>query len=95
MFIFFVRRSGAGHYYNKFPFRFVHGKVRNQFFDCSPACLLETFREFARKGSPPFFSEEFSQLRQCFKQKRSVGSPDTTSAGTKAVAPGRHSTSAP
>ena len=67
MFIFFVRRSGAGHYYNKFPFRFVHGKVRNQFFDCSPACLLETFREFARKGSPPFFSEEFSQLRQCFK----------------------------
>ena len=66
MFIFFVRRSGAGYYYNKFPFRFVHGKVRNQFFKCSPACLFETFRQFTRDGNLPFLPEEFDQLRQCF-----------------------------
>ena len=66
MFIFFVRRSGAGYYYNKFPFRFVHEKVRNQFFDCSPACLLETFSRVRAKGKPSVLFRRIQPIASMF-----------------------------
>ena len=64
----FRRLVRAGHHYNKFSARIVHGEVWNYFIYLSAEGLLEALRDLARDGYATLRTEHFRELLEGLQQ---------------------------